>query len=92
MTYEEAYKILTEHTRNYVGLKDAEALEVAIQAVKKQIPKKPNIRKAGYKSLDYVCPECGYRRISRIDGEWIAGVMSNNCPNCGQALDWSDTE
>lgn len=35
MTYEEAYKILTEHTRNYVGLKDAEALEVAIKVLEK---------------------------------------------------------
>lgn len=37
MTYEEAYKILTEHTRNYVGLKDAEALEVAIGVLGKMI-------------------------------------------------------
>lgn len=33
MTLEEAYKILTEHTRNYIPLYDSEALEVAIKAL-----------------------------------------------------------
>lgn len=63
-----------------------------ISALKKQIPKKPKERKAGFKSFDYVCPECASRRISKIDGEWIAGSHSRYCSNCGQALDWSDTE
>lgn len=33
MTYEEAYKILTEHTRHYVPTYDIEALEVAIKVL-----------------------------------------------------------
>ena len=33
MTYEQAYKILTEHTRNYIPLCDSEALEVAIKVL-----------------------------------------------------------
>lgn len=35
MTNEQAYKILTEHTRQYVGLYDLEALETAIKALKR---------------------------------------------------------
>ena len=37
MTYEEAYKILTEHTRNYIPLCDSEALEVAIKVLKERM-------------------------------------------------------
>ena len=38
MTNKEAYKILTEHTRNYIPLYDVEALEVAIKALKQCSP------------------------------------------------------
>lgn len=61
-------------------------IHTAIQALKKQIPKKPvpnkkdNIRF----SLCYNCPECG----RTFSGTGIADY----CYHCGQALDWSDTE
>lgn len=35
MKVEEAYKILTEHTRQYVPMYDSEALEVAISALER---------------------------------------------------------
>jgi len=35
------------------------------------------------------CPCCGYRFISNIGGEHIAGECTRNCPNCGQAMRWS---
>ena len=82
MTYEEAYKILTEHTRNYVGLKDAEALEVAIGAVKKQIPKKVAIEKRSKDLSVLVCPECSKPSL----------VGMPHCRFRGHALDWSDTK
>lgn len=66
--------------------------KAAKEALEKQIPKKPRERKAGFKSFDYVCPECGGRIISKIDGEWIAGKHSRYCERCGQALDWGDAE
>ena len=37
MTIEQAYKILTEHTRHYVPLYDEEALEVAIEALEEKM-------------------------------------------------------
>ena len=37
LTNEEAYQILTEHTRNYVSLCDIDALEIAIQALEEKI-------------------------------------------------------
>ena len=55
------------------------AFETAISALEKQIPKKlPVIDEL------YHCPSCG----------GMAAIMQgdNYCFNCGQALDWGDTE
>lgn len=71
--------------------KRAEALDVAIQALEKQIPKKPTsidyekyvdvIGNAGFLRGAYWCPNCNYV------------VKSGSfCSNCGQKLDWSDEE
>ncbi len=61
------------------GLK--KGLEMAKEALEKQIPKKPNIHikgTTGYNTLAF-CPECGN----------IVGC-SRYCPRFGQALDWSE--
>lgn len=60
-----------------------EFIEIAVEALEKQIPKKPKINLHG--TTDYntkcTCPSCG-------------GFVCTDkyCRNCGQALDWSDTE
>lgn len=63
-----------------------EAIEIARQAIKKQIPKKLNHKTTRYViqglelSNDCIyCPLCN-NFIDRI---------SDYCPDCGQALDWS---
>ena len=56
-----------------------EAVDIAIQALEKQIPKKP-ITDDRY--IMYICPCCN---------DFIK-VSHNYCPNCGQELDWSDEE
>lgn len=63
--------------------KRAEALDVAIQALEKQIPKNP-ITHSNTNRAD--CPCCGatVRGIKNPFGDW--------CSNCGQKLDWSDEE
>ena len=38
MTKKEAYKMLTEHTRNYIPLCDSDALEIAIKALENRSP------------------------------------------------------
>ena len=54
------------------------AFETAIEALEKQIPKK--VTKS-------VCPSCNRIFLFR-HGEKRKG---DYCDNCGQALDWSDT-
>lgn len=69
----------------------ASALEMASDALEKQIPKKPNISKEEY-TTNYKCPTCGCRLISKIDGEYVAGNHYKYCYICGQAIDWNITE
>lgn len=73
--------------------KRAEALDVAIQALEKRIPKKPTYEGDGYApdgTLVYdawICPCCGKRyEVDYDDYDY--------CPNCGQKidLDWSDND
>ena len=86
MTYEEAIKILTELKPIPVdGFKIiAEAYDLAIEALEKQIPKKPTRGKYGHTE----CACCG----------WVVESFCGDleqypfCPNCGQAIDWSDDE
>lgn len=63
-------------------------------ALEKQIPKKPNETEA-YPHRLY-CPNCYYpfernkSEIALIREHFIVG--NKYCPECGQALDWSETE
>lgn len=63
------------------------ALDVAIEALKKQMPKKP-IPKGKY---HFSCPLCKNELgIEREDISVYDMTPPNFCENCGQALDWSD--
>uniref|UniRef100_UPI004029AC9E hypothetical protein n=1 Tax=Lachnospira sp. TaxID=2049031 RepID=UPI004029AC9E len=66
--------------------KRAEALDVAIQALEKQIPMKPI---KGEKQVvryvnTYYCPTCELGITGTNIAKW--------CYHCGQKLDWSDEE
>lgn len=63
----------------------AAAFEVAIEALEKQIPKKPYDVDTEYKTFD--CPEC-LSKIYTDDDVRDCGY----CCVCGQALDWGETE
>lgn len=61
------------------------AILVAINAMRLQIPKKPIGR-----HTDYKCPVCG-RRVRSGKGS-SSRVRDNFCQRCGQALDWGGAE
>ena len=52
---------------------DPWAVEIAVEAMEKQIPKKPE---------SVFCPQCGEEFTD--DDCW----SSDYCRNCGQAIDW----
>ena len=60
------------------------ALNTAIEALEKQIPKKPTDKTLEYDGYYGRCPGCNRVIYDYKD--------RNRCYNCGQALDWSDTE
>ena len=72
--------------------KRAEALDVAIQALEKQIAKKP-IMKQYFEDLEdeyLCCPTCGEILTDRIPDD--NKTFYFHCMNCGQKFDWSDEE
>lgn len=65
------------------------AFEKAIEALEKQIPKRAI---STYKE-NYKCPTCeSYIDITDDDLHVYEIIPPEYCPNCGQALDWSETE
>lgn len=68
------------------------ALETAIEALKKQIARKPIKETLKTTDLqDFYCPSCKKRIISKLDGECHSGRLQKYCDNCGQALWWGET-
>lgn len=68
-----------------------EAAKMAIQALEKQIPKKPTYEGDGYAPDGtfiydtWICPCCDKRyEVDYDDYDY--------CPNCGQKIDWSNEE
>ena len=57
---------------------DPWAVEIAVEAMEKQIPKKPKMPLDAY----WVCPTCG----SRVEHPF------EHCMRCGQAIDWTEGE
>lgn len=88
MTPQEAIKVI-KHGCIYRDKRGAQALTVAVEALEKQILKKPLKKnpicyaktKDGQESYvyDYHCPVCGTK----------LKVKEHHCP-CGQALDWEE--
>lgn len=64
----------------------ATAQGVALEALEKQIPKKPKLVSEDYTMdgilmRDFECTSCGNPYVD-----------DSYCPTCGQRLDWSDTD
>lgn len=105
MTESEAIKILkkdscyecaqgTDSPLNceYGGCRVAKATRMAIQALEKQIPKKPIIKQY-FKDMEeeyLCCPTCGEILTDRIPAD--NKTFYFHCMNCGQKFDWSDEE
>ena len=85
MTTKELAKDLKEHIGCgiEVPLYDEE-LEVVVEALEKQIAKKPKkIETEGYRYTDtYKCPTC--------KGNFSGTGIADYCYHCGQKLDWSE--
>ena len=92
MKYEEAIGILTYQAlvlervsgKSTLERSRIEALSKAVEAIEKQIPKKPL-----HMHKNYYCPICKEYGWMLWD-DAIPNDMDNYCGKCGQAIDWSD--
>ena len=82
MTYEEA-KAFFEEDLKYgkcsENCPECNAIELAISALEKRIPKNPNL----WNGEITTCPHC-LRKISQTE------ALDVYCKYCGQLIDWSD--
>lgn len=80
MTHEEAIKglknLFSEYELDLPYTDSLEILHLSIEAIEKQIPKKPDDYYED--SLDDECAVCGTIIFER----------DRYCPRCGQAIDW----
>ena len=61
------------------------ALDMAIRALEKQIPKKVVL---GYDEQDDIyCPVCKFA-FATVDDHEYESIFYNYCPHCGVKLDW----
>ena len=86
MIPEEAIKQLNSVAIYHFDKYTTDAIVMAIDALEKQIPKKPL-----HMHKNYYCPIC------KEDGwilwdDAIPNDMDKYCGMCGQAIDWSDDE
>lgn len=96
MKYEEAIEALklinTSRVHPFYNWEEmSEVRDIAIQAIEKQIPKKPDYEADGYDNNGeliydtWICPNCEKRYEVDYDSY-------DCCPKCGQAIDWNEEE
>ena len=61
-------------------------------AMEKQTAKKVISFEYHNGTINYGCPVCKWKIISKINGEWCCGTFNEYCDRCGQKLDWSDED
>ena len=84
MKPEEAVEKIKRVKGLYAYESDYEALDMAIDALKKQIPMKP----IGEHNAHMRCPSCNHRIPS---GQGSSNHRRDNwCNYCGQKIDWSN--
>ena len=87
MTYEEAIKhfksLQKRYTKEHNG-RMCEKVNLALEALEKQIPKKPL-----HMHKNYYCPICKEDGWMLWD-DAIPNDMDKYCGKCGQAIDWED--
>lgn len=84
MTPEEAIKQLNSVAIYHFDKCTTNAIDMAIEALEKQIPKKPL-----HMHKNYYCPICKEDGWMLWD-DAIPNDMDKYCGMCGQAIDWED--
>lgn len=91
MTYLQSLERIKRNTEpKFWNAEDIKHYNNIVNALEKQIPKRPDFEGDGYDEngiiiLDtWICPCCEEKYETDYD-------IYKHCPNCGQAIDWSET-
>ena len=90
MTPKEAIEVFNNPTQHWTNERE-QAITLAIEALEKQIPKKPA---HDFRGLYDFCSACykNARHIMVSIPENTPKIKYNFCPYCGQAIDWTEVE
>lgn len=80
---------MIEELRQYRAISTVEECRAAVE---KQTAKKVISFEYHNGTINYGCPVCKWKIISKINGEWCCGTFNEYCDRCGQKLDWSDED
>ncbi len=100
MTNKNAIEIIdnilsNEKIKNRLDSEDIDRLREAKLVIRKQIPKKPRIERSICKYVDFekfLCPYCDKLIFFKLNDDFVGIKKQKNCPECEQALDWSEVE
>ena len=81
--------VMVEELKQYRAIG---TLEECRAAMEKQTAKKVISFEYHNGTINYGCPVCKWKIISKINGEWCCGTFNEYCDKCGQKLDWSDED
>ena len=89
MTEIEAIEVIEHNvfcnTDNYEMTISKECYKTIINALEKQVPKKPKKSQSKLRYLGtYMCPSCG--------GDFSGTGVASYCYHCGQRFKWNDAE
>ncbi len=90
MDNQTAINVLEKYTDTTLSKSVIEAHNLGIEALKKQIPRKPVEQETDEKT-HYKC-ECGYIMLTVYANGYRLGNQPKYCEKCGQKIDWSDED
>ena len=89
MTYEEVINLLREIRQDSYRTDYAQAIDIAIDAVERRMPKTPIIEP--YEPA--YCPNCDSILSESLGDDYFRHYKHlDMCPNCGQAIDWGNID
>lgn len=81
--------LVSEEVKQYRAIGTVEECRAAVE---KQTAKKVISFDYNNGTVNYGCPVCKRKIISKIDGKWCGGTFNEYCDRCGQKLDWRNEE
>lgn len=81
--------LVSEEVKRYRAIGTVEECRAAME---KQTAKKVISFDYNNGTVNYGCPVCKRKIISKIDGKWCGGTFNEYCDRCGQKLDWRNEE